>query len=104
VALQGRRRAGPGQQQASAEPGLRAEPAALPGASILLARNNFGCGSSREHAPWALTQYGFRAVIAPSFADIFFNNCYKNGLLPVVLTDLQVDHLFNETNAFPATS
>lgn len=71
------------------------------GASILLARNNFGCGSSREHAPWALTQYGFRAVIAPSFADIFFNNCYKNGLLPVVLTELQVDHLFNETNAFP---
>ncbi|MCA3235488.1 MAG: 3-isopropylmalate dehydratase small subunit, partial [Cupriavidus sp.] len=71
------------------------------GASILLARNNFGCGSSREHAPWALTQYGFRAVIAPSFADIFFNNCYKNGLLPVVLTELQVDHLFNETVAFP---
>ncbi|MNT12817.1 3-isopropylmalate dehydratase small subunit 1 [compost metagenome] len=71
------------------------------GASILLARRNFGCGSSREHAPWALTQYGFRAVIAPSFADIFFNNCYKNGLLPVVLTALQVDHLFNETNAFP---
>ncbi|MBY4896387.1 3-isopropylmalate dehydratase small subunit [Cupriavidus sp. AU9028] len=70
------------------------------GASILLARNNFGCGSSREHAPWALTQYGFRAVIAPSFADIFFNNCYKNGLLPVVLTESQVDQLFNETNAF----
>src|SRR5690242_18917504 len=70
-------------------------------ASILLARNNFGCGSSREHAPWALQEYGFRAVIAPSFADIFFNNCYKNGLLPVVLTDLQVDHLFNETVAFP---
>ncbi|MGY8523973.1 3-isopropylmalate dehydratase small subunit [Paracidovorax citrulli] len=70
------------------------------GASILLARNNFGCGSSREHAPWALTQYGFRAVIAPSFADIFFNNCYKNGLLPVVLTESQVDQLFNETNGF----
>ncbi|KAA0182439.1 3-isopropylmalate dehydratase small subunit [Cupriavidus sp. H18C1] len=70
------------------------------GASILLARENFGCGSSREHAPWALTQYGFRAVIAPSFADIFFNNCYKNGLLPVVLTAAQVDQLFNETNAF----
>ncbi len=70
------------------------------GASILLARDNFGCGSSREHAPWALTQYGFRAVIAPSFADIFFNNCYKNGLLPVVLTEAQVDQLFNETNAF----
>ena len=70
------------------------------GASILLARRNFGCGSSREHAPWVLTQYGFRAVIAPSFADIFFNNCYKNGLLPVVLTEQQIDHLFNETNAF----
>ncbi|TWG89141.1 3-isopropylmalate/(R)-2-methylmalate dehydratase small subunit [Cupriavidus gilardii J11] len=70
------------------------------GASILLARNNFGCGSSREHAPWALTQYGFRAVIAPSFADIFFNNCYKNGLLPVALSEAQVDQLFNETFAF----
>ena len=70
------------------------------GAGILLARKNFGCGSSREHAPWALGQYGFRAVIAPSFADIFFNNCYKNGLLPIVLTEQQVDHLFNETAAF----
>jgi 3-isopropylmalate/(R)-2-methylmalate dehydratase small subunit len=70
------------------------------GASILLARQNFGCGSSREHAPWALEQYGFRAVIAPSFADIFFNNCYKNGLLPIVLSAQQVDHLFNETAAF----
>jgi len=65
-----------------------------------LARKNFGCGSSREHAPWALDQYGFRAVIAPSFADIFFNNCFKNGLLPIVLTEQQVDHLFNETMAF----
>lgn len=71
------------------------------GASILLTRKNFGCGSSREHAPWALEQYGFRAVIAPSFADIFFNNCYKNGLLPIVLTEMQVDHLFNEVKAFP---
>ena len=70
------------------------------GGSILLARQNFGCGSSREHAPWALEQYGFRAVIAPSFADIFFNNCYKNGLLPIVLSAQQVDHLFNETAAF----
>lgn len=70
------------------------------GGSILLARNNFGCGSSREHAPWALVQYGFRAVIAPSFADIFMNNCYKNGLLPIVLSALQVDHLFNETHSF----
>jgi 3-isopropylmalate/(R)-2-methylmalate dehydratase small subunit len=71
------------------------------GATVLLARKNFGCGSSREHAPWALEQYGFRAVIAPSFADIFFNNCYKNGLLPVALTEAQVDHLFNEVRAFP---
>ena len=71
------------------------------GASILLARNNFGCGSSREHAPWALTQYGFRAVIAPSFADIFFNNSFKNGLLPIVLSEAQVDQLFNEVFAFP---
>jgi 3-isopropylmalate/(R)-2-methylmalate dehydratase small subunit len=70
------------------------------GASILLARKNFGCGSSREHAPWALQQYGFKAIIAPSFADIFFNNCFKNGVLPVVLMELEVDHLFNETTAF----
>ena len=70
------------------------------GASVLLARKNFGCGSSREHAPWALQQYGFRALIAPSFADIFYNNCFKNGVLPIVLTEQQVDHLFNETNAF----
>ena len=71
------------------------------GRSILLAGRNFGCGSSREHAPWALDQFGFRAVIAPSFADIFFNNCYKNGLLPVVLTEMQIDHLFDEVKAFP---
>ncbi|MFM8256935.1 MAG: 3-isopropylmalate dehydratase small subunit [Polynucleobacter sp.] len=70
------------------------------GADILLARKNFGCGSSREHAPWALSQFGFRAIIAPSFADIFFNNCFKNGLLPVVLSEQEVDHLFNETKAF----
>jgi 3-isopropylmalate/(R)-2-methylmalate dehydratase small subunit len=70
------------------------------GAGILLARKNFGCGSSREHAPWALDQFGFRAVIAPSFADIFYNNCFKNGVLPIVLTEIQVDHLFNETLAF----
>jgi 3-isopropylmalate/(R)-2-methylmalate dehydratase small subunit len=63
-------------------------------ASILLARANFGCGSSREHAPWALDQYGFRAVIAPSFADIFFHNCFKNGLLPIVLDASQMDQLF----------
>ena len=70
------------------------------GASVLLARKNFGCGSSREHAPWALQQYGFRAIIAPSFADIFYNNCFKNGLLPIVLTEQQVVQLFNETYAF----
>ncbi len=64
------------------------------GASILLARANFGCGSSREHAPWALADYGFRAIIAPSFADIFFNNCFKNGLLPVRLDEASVDDLF----------
>ena len=71
------------------------------GASILLARRNFGCGSSREHAPWALQQYGFRALIAPSFADIFFSNCFKNGLLPVVLPESQVARLFDEVAAFP---
>jgi len=71
------------------------------GASILIARSNFGCGSSREHAPWALEQYGFRALIAPSFADIFFNNCFKNGLLPIVLPEATVDLLFNEVAAFP---
>ena len=70
------------------------------GASILLARKNFGCGSSREHAPWALQQFGFRAIIAPSFADIFFNNCYKSGLLPITLSEAQVDQLFNEVKAF----
>lgn len=71
------------------------------GASILLTRKNFGCGSSREHAPWALDQFGFRCVIAPSFADIFFNNCYKNGLLPIVLPETQVELLFNDVRAFP---
>ena len=71
------------------------------GASILLARKNFGCGSSREHAPWAIDQYGFRAVIAPSFADIFFNNSFKNGLLPIVLPENVVAKLFDEVAAFP---
>ncbi|MDP4073425.1 3-isopropylmalate dehydratase small subunit [Acidovorax sp. A1169] len=71
------------------------------GASVLLARKNFGCGSSREHAPWALDQFGFRAVIAPSFADIFFNNCFKNGLLPIVLPEATVAQLFDEVLAFP---
>jgi len=71
------------------------------GASILLARKNFGCGSSREHAPWALEQYGFRALIAPSYADIFFNNCFKNGILPIVLPETQVSRLFDDVYAFP---
>lgn len=70
------------------------------GASILLGRKNFGCGSSREHAPWALAQYGFRAVIAPSFADIFFNNSYKTGFLPIVLSELQISRLFDEVRGF----
>ncbi|MCB8746706.1 3-isopropylmalate dehydratase small subunit [Rhodoferax sp. U2-2l] len=74
------------------------------GASILLARKNFGCGSSREHAPWALDQYGFRAIIAPSYADIFFNNSFKNGLLPIVLSEAQVSQLFDEVAAFPGYS
>ena len=71
------------------------------GASILLARANFGCGSSREHAPWALLDHGFRCVIAPSFADIFFNNCFKNGMLPLVLTNAEVDQLFKEVEPQP---
>ncbi|MFO7189668.1 MAG: 3-isopropylmalate dehydratase small subunit [Pseudomonadota bacterium] len=71
------------------------------GASILLARENFGCGSSREHAPWALLDYGFRAIIAPSFAEIFYNNSFKNGLLPIVLDEAQVDELFKDTFATP---
>ncbi len=68
-------------------------------ASVLLARSNFGCGSSREHAPWALDDYGFRAIIAPSFADIFYNNCFKNGLLPVVLEEKVIDQLFQDAEA-----
>jgi 3-isopropylmalate/(R)-2-methylmalate dehydratase small subunit len=93
----------PGQDPASRQP----NPAFVlnqpryAGASILLARENFGCGSSREHAPWALDQYGFRAIIAPSFADIFFNNCFKNGLLPLTLLEHQVATLFDEVAAFP---
>ncbi|HEX6827646.1 MAG TPA: 3-isopropylmalate dehydratase small subunit [Burkholderiales bacterium] len=71
------------------------------GATVLLARENFGCGSSREHAPWALLDYGFQAVIAPSFADIFFNNCYKNGLLPIVLDAGVVEQLFREVQENP---
>ncbi|MGO9642317.1 MAG: 3-isopropylmalate dehydratase small subunit [Candidatus Acidiferrales bacterium] len=69
------------------------------GASVLLARANFGCGSSREHAPWAIADYGFRAIIAPSYADIFYNNCFKNGILPLTLPDAQVDELFRREAA-----
>ncbi len=69
------------------------------GRSVLLARANFGCGSSREHAPWALLDYGFRVVIAPSFADIFLNNCFKNGILPITLPEAQIDELFRRTEA-----
>jgi 3-isopropylmalate/(R)-2-methylmalate dehydratase small subunit len=93
----------PGQDSATRRPNpdFVLNQARYAGASILLARKNFGCGSSREHAPWALDQYGFRAIIAPSYADIFFNNCFKNGLLPIVLSDALVGQLFDEALAFP---
>jgi 3-isopropylmalate/(R)-2-methylmalate dehydratase small subunit len=71
------------------------------GASVLLARQNFGCGSSREHAPWALEDWGIRVIVAPSFADIFYNNCFKNGMLPIRLTEKQVDDLFQRAGAHP---
>jgi len=92
----------PGQDPASrrSNPDFVLNQPRFQGASILLARKNFGCGSSREHAPWALDQFGFRAIIAPSYADIFFNNCFKNGLLPIVLGEAQVAQLFNEVAAF----
>jgi 3-isopropylmalate/(R)-2-methylmalate dehydratase small subunit len=93
----------PGQDPASRKPNpdfVLNQPRYV-GASILLARKNFGCGSSREHAPWALDQFGFRAIIAPSFADIFFNNCFKNGLLPIQLPEATVARLFDECAAFP---
>jgi 3-isopropylmalate/(R)-2-methylmalate dehydratase small subunit len=93
----------PGQDPASRKPNpdfVLNQPR-FQGASILLARRNFGCGSSREHAPWALDQFGFRAIIAPSYADIFFNNSFKNGLLPIVLTEAQVAQLFDDVAAFP---
>ena len=92
----------PGQDPASRRPNpdFVLNQARFKGASILLARKNFGCGSSREHAPWALQQFGFRALIAPSYADIFFNNCFKNGTLPIVLPEHQVAKLFDEVAAF----
>ena len=83
------------------DPGFTLNQPRYKGASILLGRKNFGCGSSREHAPWALMDFGFRCVIAPSFADIFFTNSFKNGFLPVVLREAEVDRLFHECNAFP---
>lgn len=92
----------PGQDQATRRPNpdfVLNQPR-YAGASILLARDNFGCGSSREHAPWALQQYGFRALIASSFADIFYNNCFKNGLLPIALSKTQVARLFDAVHAF----
>ena len=93
----------PGQDPASRKPNpdFVLNQSRYQGASILLARKNFGCGSSREHAPWALDQFGFRAIIAPSFADIFFNNSFKNGLLPIVLPEAVVNQLFDECAAFP---
>jgi 3-isopropylmalate/(R)-2-methylmalate dehydratase small subunit len=92
----------PGQDPASRKinPDFVLNRARYQGASVLVARSNFGCGSSREHAPWALEQYGFRALIAPSFADIFFNNCFKNGVLPIVLPESAVARLFDEMYAF----
>ena len=92
----------PGQDPATRKtnPDFVLNQARYKGASVLVARQNFGCGSSREHAPWALEQYGFRALIAPSFADIFFNNCFKNGILPIVLPEAQVAKIFDEVYAF----
>ncbi len=92
----------PGQDPASRRPNpdFILNQARYQGASVLLGRRNFGCGSSREHAPWAIEQYGFRALIAPSFADIFFNNCFKNGVLPIQLSEFEVNRLFDEVTAF----
>lgn len=92
----------PGQDPATRRPNpdFVLNQARYKGASVLLARKNFGCGSSREHAPWALDQYGFRAILAPSYADIFFNNSFKNGLLPIVLPESAINQLFDEVNAF----
>jgi 3-isopropylmalate/(R)-2-methylmalate dehydratase small subunit len=88
-------------EDGSEDPQFELNRAEAKGASILLARRNFGSGSSREHAPWALEDYGFRVIIAPSFADIFFNNCFKNGMLPIVLSEQQVDELFKRAAEHP---
>jgi 3-isopropylmalate/(R)-2-methylmalate dehydratase small subunit len=86
----------------SPNPGFELNQPLVAGASVLLARRNFGCGSSREHAPWALADYGFRVVIAPTFADIFFNNCFQNGMLPIRLSEEDVDELFRRARAAEA--
>ena len=83
------------------DPNFELNNPAFKGATVLIARRNFGCGSSREHAPWALEDYGFRSVLAPSFADIFYNNCFKNGMLPIRLTEAQVDDLFARVAKHP---
>jgi 3-isopropylmalate/(R)-2-methylmalate dehydratase small subunit len=84
----------------SPNPDFELNKPAAKGATVLLARRNFGCGSSREHAPWALENYGFRVVVAPSFADIFYNNCFKNGMLPIRLSEEQVEDLFQRAAKF----
>lgn len=89
------------QKDGQPNPDFEMNAAPYQGASILLARANFGCGSSREHAPWALLDYGFRCIIAPSFADIFYNNCFKNGILPVRLSEPEVDTLFRRVRQNP---
>ena len=86
----------------SSDPAFELNKPPAAGASVLLARRNFGCGSSREHAPWALADYGFRAVIAPTFADIFFNNCFQNGMVPIRLDEADVDELFRRATAAAA--
>jgi len=88
-------------EDGSPNPDFELNRPAARGASVLLTRRNFGCGSSREHAPWALEDYGFRVLIAPSFADIFYNNCFKNGMLPVRLSESQVENLFGHASRYP---
>ncbi|MEX2308438.1 MAG: 3-isopropylmalate dehydratase small subunit [Pirellulales bacterium] len=88
-------------EDGSLNPGFELNRPEAKGASVLLVRRNFGCGSSREHAPWALEDWGIRVLIAPSFADIFYNNCFKNGMLPIVLSEEQIDDLFQRAAAHP---
>ncbi len=88
-------------EDGSINPDFELNKPAAKGASVLLARQNFGCGSSREHAPWALEDWGFRVLVAPSFADIFYNNCFKNGMLPIVLSEAQIEELFQRAVAHP---